>query len=140
MTNAYSAADRALRRMLEAEEIKDEGHGNEAWGAWQRAATDYWVLLHPGLARYRRDDPSTIPTVEAMLERELPMSDAGCGRQNDRTEPPHRRLIEVGASQGTGRMFGWRTRWTQKSCDLGLCRNRLGHGRRSRCAILATVQ
>jgi hypothetical protein len=48
-----AAAERALRRLLEADDTKDEGVGDDSWTAWQRAATDYWVLLHPDLATCR---------------------------------------------------------------------------------------
>lgn len=64
-----SAIDRALHRMLEAEQVSNAGRSNEDWDVWQRAATDYWVLIHPGLARFRRGDPAQTPTVEEMRER-----------------------------------------------------------------------
>jgi hypothetical protein len=69
MSRTDSPAERALRRMLEADQVKDTGRGNGAWEEWQRAAADYWVLLHPELARLRRGDPGRVPTVGEMRER-----------------------------------------------------------------------
>ncbi len=56
--------------MLEADDAKnDAGNANEEWVAWQAAATAYWLLLHPALRRFRRDDGTTVPTVAGMRER-----------------------------------------------------------------------
>ncbi len=61
--------DVAFQRMLEADDRKNaDPRNNEAWDAWQRAATDYWVLRHPDLARYRRSDPLRTPTVSELRD------------------------------------------------------------------------
>jgi hypothetical protein len=63
------AVERALRRMLDADDAKNASQGHREWEAWQRAAADYWVLLHPGLASLRRGDPGRTPPVDEMRER-----------------------------------------------------------------------
>ena len=64
VTPRPSPIDAAFRRMLDADDRKNADRtDNEAWDAWQRAATDYWVLRHPEIARYRRGDPTRTPTV-----------------------------------------------------------------------------
>ena len=55
--------------MLDADNKKNATHDNDDWHAWQRAATDYWVLLHPQLARLRRGDDSRTPSTAEMQER-----------------------------------------------------------------------
>jgi hypothetical protein len=56
--------------MLEAEHALEAKRSNDdLWAVWQRAATDYWVLLHPELARFRAGDPHSTPTIGEMRER-----------------------------------------------------------------------
>lgn len=58
-----------MQRMIEADNAENAGHSADDWAVWQRAATEYWVLLHPDLARYRRGDPQRVPTVSEMRDR-----------------------------------------------------------------------
>jgi hypothetical protein len=56
--------------MLEAEHALEANRSNDdLWVAWQRAATDYWVLLHPELASFRAGDPRRTPSIDEMRER-----------------------------------------------------------------------
>jgi hypothetical protein len=56
--------------MLDAEHLHEAHRANDdLWAAWQRAATDYWVLLHPELARFRAGDPQRTPSITEMRER-----------------------------------------------------------------------
>jgi hypothetical protein len=64
------AVDVALRRMLEADDAANHPQQtNEQWADWQRAAADYWLLLHPELKRFRRGNPTAIPTVANIRAR-----------------------------------------------------------------------
>jgi hypothetical protein len=64
-----ASAEAALRRMLEADDAKDDvGNANAEWEDWQRAATDYWVQGHPELQRFRRSRDKKIPTIERMRD------------------------------------------------------------------------
>lgn len=59
-----------------------EAHlGSASWGEWQRAATDYWLLLHPDLARYRRGDPNRTPTIEEFRELAERVMDSSHGKR-----------------------------------------------------------
>lgn len=63
------AIERALQRMLDADDAKNDSRSNDDWAVWQRAATEYWVALHPHLTRFRRGDPAETPTIAEMRER-----------------------------------------------------------------------
>jgi hypothetical protein len=64
-----TAIDAAFEKMLAADDAKHASGSNEDWSTWQRAATRYWVLRHPDLARFRRGDPATAPTIGEIRER-----------------------------------------------------------------------
>lgn len=67
MSNADAEVERALQRMIDAEvALEQNRRSNGDWAAWQRAATDYWLLLHPDDARFRRGDPAATPTIDQM--------------------------------------------------------------------------
>ncbi len=65
----YAAQRAALDRMLAAERAMEQSPTRDGWDAWQRAAADYWVQLHPELARFRRGSVDATPTVEELRER-----------------------------------------------------------------------
>jgi hypothetical protein len=69
VSRTESPVERALQRMLDADDAKNAGFDDDDWVAWQRAATDYWVLLHPNLAPFRRGDPARIPTISEIRDR-----------------------------------------------------------------------
>ena len=69
MRRQSAAIEVPLQRMLDADDAKDRTNRYEDWTAWQRAATDYWVLRHPDLARYRRGEPTRSPSVAEMREK-----------------------------------------------------------------------
>jgi hypothetical protein len=78
--NRPASLDRALRRMLEADDAKgDAEDAYEKWVAWQAAATDYWLMLHPELKRFRRGDGTTVPIVADMRARAKLISEAMTG-------------------------------------------------------------
>lgn len=88
-----ATAERALQRMLAAEDANGQGRGG--WDDWQRAAVDYWLLLHPNQARLRRGDPTRIPTVDDMKERAASLSGAMAGVPDTRRlSPPTRERAE----------------------------------------------
>jgi hypothetical protein len=86
----------ALRRMLDADDAKnDAGNANDPWAVWQRAATDYWLLVHPELRRLRRRDGAVLPTVSEMRERADHINRAMDGiPDNWRLRPPSADKIE----------------------------------------------
>src|SRR4051794_12522983 len=95
------AVDLALRRMLDAEDRKDGTGAGADWNEWQRAATDYWLLLHPELAPHRRGDPARTPTVAELRERAGLVSRAMHGipsnwRLQPRSAERSERLARVG--------------------------------------------
>lgn len=57
MTNT-SQADLARQRMLDPHTVMDTLPDNDGWIAWQQAAADYWVALHPEVATRRRGEPT----------------------------------------------------------------------------------
>jgi hypothetical protein len=75
------------RRMLQANAEKERRHTR--WEAWQAAATDYWVALHPDLARFRRGDADREPTAQDLLARAEQVRAAMDGIPTDwRLRPP----------------------------------------------------
>jgi hypothetical protein len=87
--------------MLEADDRKNASFSDDDWDAWQRAATDYWVLRHPELRPWRRGDPTRTPTIAALRERAEQLSRAMDGIPHDwRLQSPSaekaERLARVG--------------------------------------------
>ena len=77
MPAELGAIKAARQRMLDADGRKNaRGNAKEAWDKWQRAAVDYWELLHADLHRLRRGDQSRVLTVDEMRELGEGISDA----------------------------------------------------------------
>lgn len=55
--------------MLDADDVKNDSARREDWDEWQRAATEYWLLLHPELSWFRRGNPGRTPSIEEFRER-----------------------------------------------------------------------
>jgi hypothetical protein len=68
VTRPTDVAAAAAQRMLDAEDRKGRTRDGDDWAAWQLAARDYWLLVHPELARHRRRDPTRTPTVPEFRE------------------------------------------------------------------------
>jgi hypothetical protein len=61
--------DEARRRFVEIDAAHERDRQDDnLWQAWQAAGADYWVLQHPGLARYRGLDPGRTLDVPEILE------------------------------------------------------------------------
>jgi hypothetical protein len=89
VTEHFEDIRRALEQMLLADDAKNQAQSNDAWSRWQEAATDYWVLLHPNLARFRRGDPRPPPSIDELRERAALVSTAMDGIPSSwRLAPP----------------------------------------------------
>lgn len=91
-----TARELALRRMLESDDAKNAADNENApWAVWQRAATDYWLLVHPELRRLRRGNGATLPTAGEMRERADHINRAMDGiPDNWRLRPPSADKVE----------------------------------------------
>jgi hypothetical protein len=96
-----SEVDVAYQRMLDAEDVMNRRLDDDDWTTWQRAATDYWILCHPEIARWRRPPVGSMPTVAEMRERAELVARAMDDIPDDwRLRPPSRQRAEYLARVG----------------------------------------